>query len=184
MSKSLQDQLLGAGLIDKKKAKQLTNSAKKEKHVKRKSGDDLTSDAQRNAKQAAQEKQQRDRELNAKRKAEADKKAIYSQVLQLVEHYKIKNRQGDIEFNFTDGAIIKKMRLEQLVFEKVSRGLLSVVLVEQRYELLPRPIAEKIRERMPELIVVDNYGKNQDEETRSDDDDYYAQFAIPDDLMW
>lgn len=183
MSKSLQDQLLGAGLIDKKKAKKLTNTTKKEKHEKRRNNQSLETDVQASAKQALADKQEKDRLLNLEKQASVEKKAILAQVLQLINHYKILNRSGDVEFNFTDGKTIKKMRLEKSMFEKVSCGTLSVVGVNEVYELVPRPVAEKIRERMPEVVIVDNYGKGTQEQSDSDDD-YYADFEIPDDLMW
>lgn len=183
MSKSLQDQLMGAGLIDKKKAKKIKNSSKKENHAQLKSRQVTTPEAKINAQKAIDEKREKDRKLNIEHRAEAEKKAVVAQVRQLIEHYQVKDRKGELEFNFSDGKHIKKMRLEKLVFEKVSIGMLSVVKYDERYELVPRPIAEKIRERMPEYVVVDNYGKRTEAE-QADDDEYYAQFEIPDDLMW
>ncbi|WP_370977844.1 DUF2058 domain-containing protein [Agaribacterium sp. ZY112] len=193
MSKSLQDQLMGAGLIDKKKAKKLANSAKKEKFIKQKARQDTEAEKQAKLKQAQQEKKERDQELNRKLKEEADQKAIFSQVKQLVSHYRISDRQGDLEYNFNDGGKIKKLRLEKLVFEKVSRGLLCIVVIDGVYDLIPRPVADKISERMPELIVVDNSvdkavsaesSSQSDSEDGLSDEDYYADFEIPDDLMW
>lgn len=185
MANSLQDQLLGAGLIDKKKAKKISNSAKKDKHDKRKARESLDSEAKIKIQQEAKAKQERDRELNLQRKAEADKKAIFAQVVQLINHYKIGNRSGDTEYNFSDGKTIKKIYLSKDLFEKTSCGTLSVVRLGDGYELVPRPVAEKIREREPDVVVVDNYNKQASADSDSDsDDDYYADFEIPDDLMW
>ncbi|WP_096087164.1 DUF2058 domain-containing protein [Agaribacterium haliotis] len=199
MAKSLQEQLMGAGLIDQKKAKKIKKDQSKQAHAKVKAGLNQESDAQRNAREAQKQKQQKDRELNAAKKAEAEQKAIFAQVKQLVNHYKIKDRKGELEFNFVDGSTVKKLLLNRDSFEKCSRGLISVVSLDGRYELVPRPIAEKIRERMPELIIVDNYRAKESAGTNvaatgtaspeSDageisDEDYYAQFEIPDDLMW
>jgi uncharacterized protein YaiL (DUF2058 family) len=46
-------------------------------------------------------------------------------------------------------------------------------------ELVPRVIADKIAERDPGLVVRVNKTK-----TEIDDDDPYAAYQIPDDLMW
>lgn len=187
MGNSLQDQLMGAGLIDKKKAKKLTDSAKKEKHEKRRSKESLVSEAQRHAQEAVNAKRERDRKLNRAREEAAEKKAIWAQVVQLINHYKETHRRGDVEYNFTDGKKIKKILLRQDLFDKVSWGILSIVRLGEGYELVPRPIAEKIREREPDVIVVDNYKKSpqvDSSENTDSDEDYYADFEIPDDLMW
>ena len=49
-----------------------------------------------------QQKQQRDRQLNKERKAEADKKAIAAQVKQLIEVNCLSREGGEIDYNFTD----------------------------------------------------------------------------------
>ena len=77
MSKSsLQDQLLKMGLTDKKKAKQAEKHVKKQKKVQRKTG--AEDETKLRAEQARKEKADRDRELNLQKKAEEEKKAIYS----------------------------------------------------------------------------------------------------------
>jgi hypothetical protein len=52
--------------------------------------------------------------------------------------------------------------------------------------LLPRLAAEKVRERAPDLIVLDNRSAADTAATAgsTEDDAYYAQFTVPDDLVW
>lgn len=179
MNKSLQDQLLGAGLIDKKKAKAMAKSARKEAKQNRGKVDEVKDEA---LKKAQEEKKQRDRELNLKIKAEQEKKAIQAQIKQLVERHRIRDRKGDLEYNFKDGKTIKKLMLKKKLHEEVSYGSLSIVKVEQSYDLVPRVVAEKIREREASRVLVDNYQlKNNNE---PDENDPYADYVIPDDLMW
>ena len=64
---------------------------------------------------------------------------------------------------------------------------LVIVAAGESYALLPRAAAEKVRERAPELIVVDHgqAGETSVASTgNAEDDAYYAQFQIPDDLVW
>jgi uncharacterized protein YaiL (DUF2058 family) len=52
--------------------------------------------------------------------------------------------------------------------------------------LLPRAAADKIRERDASMIVLD-HGLDAGAEaaaSASEDDAYYAQFQVPDDLVW
>jgi hypothetical protein len=52
--------------------------------------------------------------------------------------------------------------------------------------LLPRPAADKVRERDAGMIVLDHgqAAGTEPDATTSEDDAYYAQFKVPDDLMW
>jgi len=53
------------------------------------------------------------------------------------------------------------------------------------YRVIPKPIAEKISERDSAAIIVANTpDANKSDSQQQADDDYYAQFEIPDDLMW
>jgi uncharacterized protein YaiL (DUF2058 family) len=68
----------------------------------------------------------------------------------------------------------------------LSTGALVVARIDDCYELLPRAAAEKVRERDASLIVLD-HGQAAGSEpaaTTSEDDAYYAQFQVPDDLIW
>jgi len=179
MNKSLQDQLLKAGLVDKKKAKAIAKTARKQAKQKRGAPDE---EKERAMRQAQDEKKQRDRELNLQIKKEQEKKAILAQIKQLVERHKITDRQGDIEYNFKDGNKIKKILLKKKLHDQVSYGSLSIVSSGESYELVPRVVAEKIREREASQVLVDNY-KRKDQDT-PDEDDPYADYVIPDDLMW
>ncbi len=185
MSKSLQDQLLGAGLIDKKKAKKITKESKKAKKEKIRSKDKSLSEEQETLIKAQQEKQEKDRELNKQRDLEVEKKAIAAQIIQLIQHYKIARRDGDIEYNFTDGNTIKKILVSSVVSDEIARGKLCIARLGESYEIIPKPIADKICERDDSAIVVANTkSSEQESEVTAEDDAYYAQFEIPDDLMW
>jgi len=187
MSISLQDQLLGAGLVDKKKAKNISKQKKKQKNVDRRSKEENVSEAQQLAQKTRDDKLAKDRELNQQRKAEADRKAIAAQIIQLINLNKL-DRRGDVEFNFSDGKAIKKIHVSQKISDEVSRGRLCIARLGESYEVVPKPVADKIRERDDETVVVYNQSSavsNAAAQTEtSADDDHYAQFEIPDDLMW
>ena len=184
MSKSLQDQLLGAGVVDKKKAKKLSKEKQKQKNINKRNNLEEESEASLAAQSAKLQKKEKDLALNKKRNEEAEKKAIAAQVEQLIEHYKIDRKHGEHEYNFADGKNVKKLHVSQETIDQLSRGRLCIVSKNGVYEVIPKPIADKIAERDAKRIVVNNYKTN--DETPSDDEDetYYAQFEIPDDLMW
>lgn len=179
---SLQDQLLKAGLIDPKKAKQANKEKRKEANVARRSNEEQVDEIKLSAEQARAEKAERDRELNRQRDLELQQKAIAAQIKQLIQNHRQKKGagDGDVEYNFTDGKLIKKIRVSKTVQEQIVRGVLAVVKLGEGYELVPRIVADKIAQRDESAIVVANTKSTQQVE----EDDPYKDYVIPDDLMW
>jgi len=180
VSKSLQDQLLKAGLVDTKKAKKVKQQKRKQAKQERKGLAEPEVESSRSqAEQALQEKAQRDRELNQQRNAEAEKKALQAQIKQLIELNRLP-REGDVAFNFVDAGKVKKLHVKAQVQEQLSRGRLAIVKLGEQYEVVPMPVAEKIALRDDTVVVV----SHDKEPLQDDEDDYYADYKIPDDLMW
>ena len=102
MAKSLADQLLGAGLVDRKKAQKVKNEKRKQDNHNRKHKIDVVDEVKLAAEQARKDKIERDRELNLQRKQEADQKALQAQAKQIIDHAKIKLMDADIKYNFVD----------------------------------------------------------------------------------
>ena len=184
MSKSLQEQLLGAKLIDEKKAKKISKQNRKDKNVQRRSKEDNTTEAQAAALKTKQEKVARDTALNDQRNSDAEKKRVAAQVIQMISHFRVMRIKGDTDYNFTDGKVIKKISISKQLSDEIVRGRLCIARLNDKYEIIPRPVAEKIRERDENAIVVFNALPSQQSNAAESDDNYYAQFEIPDDLDW
>lgn len=180
MDKSLQEQLLKAGLIDAKKAKQVNKEKAKQKKQ-QKSGNAPKQDEVKQAALDAQRlKAEKDRQLNAERNAHAHKKAIEAQIKQLIAQHQQTPEPGDIQFNFKVGTTIKQMRVSPLTHKKLLGGVFCIAQWDGKFYLLPEVIATKIAERDQGYIV---YQAQLDEE-QMEEDDPYADYKIPDDLMW
>ncbi len=122
---------------------------------------------------------ERARDANAQRDAAANQKAILAQIAQMVQ----KNRQGkgngDIAYNFTHGSKIERIYVSATVQAHLMAGRLVIVCQNGGAELVPRVIADKIAERDASMVVRVNKTS-----AAVDEDDPYAAFQIPDDLMW
>lgn len=177
---SLQDQLMKAGLVDAKKAKQTQKDKRKAAKIQNKSKQVVVDETKLQAQQAQAEKAARDRELNAQLKAEADRKAIAAQIKQLITLNTQSKGHGDIAYNFTDGKQIKKIFVSAAVQNLLVRGRLIIVKLGDSYELVPFPVAEKIAERDESVVIALRTAQD----AQSDEDDPYADYQIPDDLMW
>ena len=176
---SLKDQLLNAGLIDKKKAKQLKQELRKEAKVRQK-GQVPLDDNKEQVKRNLVEKAERDRHLNKQQQEVVERKAIQAQISQLIKMNRIKRESGDIAYQFTDGTRIKKIYVTEQLQKDLVNGRLAIAKLGNEFELLPSSAAEKIRQRDPQVIVL----LNTYEVTGVDEDDPYAEYQIPDDLMW
>ena len=63
----------------------------------------------------------------------------------------------------------------------LSRGNLVIVALDEHYSVVPANIALRIEERAPETVIIRT---DVAENAVSDVNDPYADFVIPDDLMW
>ena len=177
MGNSFQDQLLKAGLVDEKKVKQ----AKKDNYKKKKQGkQNKAIDENKLAAQRAQAQQaERDRELNRQRNEEMQQKAIAAQIKQLIETSRQPRDDGETAYNFSDNGTVKKIYVTDDQHRQLSRGKLAIVKLGEQYELVPTAAAEKIRQRDEAVVIVCNESQKQD-----DGEDPYADYKVPDDLMW
>jgi uncharacterized protein YaiL (DUF2058 family) len=176
---SLQDQLLKAGLIDQKKAKKIEKTRHQQVKAKQKNKIETVDEAKVAAQQGLIDKVERDRQLNQQRKDEAERKAAIAQIHQLIEMNRQQMNHGDIAYSFTDGTVVKRIHVTTSQQKQLSNGRLCIIKFAEQYELLPSLVAEKILQRDASTPVL----SNQPTET-PDEDDPYADFQVPDDLMW
>ena len=176
---SLQEQLLKAGLADEKKAREVRNEKRKQRKQQPK-GATTVNEAEERARKARQEKAERDRQLNLERKKEAEKKAIQAQIRQLIETNRLDRSRGETSYQFVDGKKIKKILVNEQMVDQLSRGRLDIVALGDNYEIVPDRVARKIMER-DESAIISMHDRKQDD---AGEDDPYAGYEIPDDLMW
>lgn len=187
MALSLQEQLLKAGLTDKNKVKK----AKKEKHkqVKQQQRHKVVNKTEASvaAEQARIDKQNKDRQLNLEAKELAEQKAVSAQIKQIIEMNRQPKDNGDIPCNFTHDNIIKRLYVDQKTRNRISQGKLAIVSYLKGYEIVPMPVADKIAMRDESIVVyrADELEQNEAQATSTkEEDEWYADYQIPDDLVW
>ena len=172
MALSIQEQMLKAGLVNKKKMAKAQKAAKKSRIQNREAK------AAVEANKLAQS--EKDRELSFQQKARQEQKEIAAQINQLISLNKLDRTHGDIGYNFTVGTLIKKIYIDKEMQDQLIAGRLAIVSVNDHYEVVPAGIADKIHQRDENIVVFNNpISKKEDKK-----EDPYAEFVIPDDLMW
>ena len=175
---TLQEQMLKAGLVSSKKMAKVQRTAKKSRVQ------------AREAREAVEENKkaqiERDKQLSEQQKQAVQSKEYKAQIKQLIEMNKITITSGDIEYNFTDNNLIKKVYVDKVTQSQLIKGRLAIARLtaengsESEYAIIPAVVADKIAQRDASYIVL-NCELSQE---AKDEDDPYADFVIPDDLMW
>ncbi|MDR9829066.1 DUF2058 domain-containing protein [Vibrio sp. FNV 38] len=169
---SLQEQMLKAGLVNEKKLKKAKKGSKKSRVQAR--------EVKAAVEESKRAQQDRDKELSEQQNSERQAKEILAQIKQLIEMNKVELADGDIKYNFTDGTMVKSLYVDNLTQTQLSKGILAIARAGESYAVIPGSVASKISERDAEFII--------DHKVAADDvpeeDDPYADFVVPDDLMW
>ena len=175
---TLQEQMLKAGLVSSKKMAKVQRTAKKSRVQ------------AREAREAVEENKkaqlERDKQLSEQQKQAVLAKEFRAQVKQLIEMNRITVAKGNITFNFTDGNLIKKIEVDKQTQTQLINGRLAIARLvinakgDCDYAIIPAVVADKIAQRDADSIVL-NSALSQEEQ---DEDDPYADFKVPDDLMW
>ena len=179
---SLKDQLLKAGVADAKKAKQIEKEKRKQARQSKGGLATPVNEAKIAAEKAKAEQLAKTQAANKQRQQAAEEKAIAAQIKQLVESNRIDHSNGEIGYQFVHNKKIKRLYVDAKQQRQLEIGLLSIVSLGEQYELIPAAAAEKIRQRSEDTVVLLNEKGN--DISSEDDDEYYAQFKVPDDLMW
>lgn len=183
MAKSLQDQLLEAGLVSRQKAHQSKQAQHKQARRQR-AGDPAAAaaaaEARRLARQAEEDKRARDLERNRLRTERAQRRALAAEIEQIIATHRIDRVPGDEIYQFVDGAKVKRVYVTPEVHAGLVDERLAVVRLRRGYAVVERSVAQRVAERDERAVVA----READATSSAALDDYYAQFEIPDDLQW
>lgn len=178
MAGSLKDQLLKTGLANNKQARRAEHE-KRQTRTRRDKGE-AVEDVTELARASREAQAERSRALNAEREEQARARALVAQVAQLVSQHRLERAGGESAYQFVDERKVRKLYVKADMVEPLSRGRLAIVRQGEGYEVVVADIARRLRERLPEVVVLLHEGK----EAMPAEDDPYADYPIPDDLMW
>ena len=181
MAKSLQDQLLKAGLIDSKQLKKAnTEKRQKAKQQRNQKAGTANGNAAARINQKRLEKSQNDRQLNLERTANAKRKELNAQIKQLLTKNREPQDDNGIAYNFEQDNKLRRVYVAEPIRKKIINGQLAIVKYKKRYEIVGIEIARKIKDRDPSVwIKINDPGA-----PSPNNDDAYSNYQVPDDLIW
>ncbi|WP_067561098.1 DUF2058 domain-containing protein [Halofilum ochraceum] len=200
MSSSLQEQLVQAGLADEESLNRSRQSGQRRAGGKRtggkraggkkkgsgrksrQSGQPAGDQANRSAvapKTAERAKTETKPPSAPQREPSAEEKA--DRLRQMIRANRIDRAYAAVPYRFTQGARVREIAVTGTQQGRIARGELAVVSDGQRCELVPAKVARRVRGIDPAAVLVLNVG---DERGGNTDEDPYADYRVPDDLMW
>ena len=184
MNLSLREQLLKAGLVTEKQAKQADRSESKQRHQHKKGANRAPTpppEPAKAAQQAQAAKLLRDAELNRKQREKAERKALAAELRQLMDQLALPRPESDDWFNFVDDGRVHRVPVTPDLRASIVSGGIAIVRSEGHYHLVPAPSLERIRERHAAAIVSLPSGSAASAPVS---DDPYKDYVVPDDLTW
>ncbi len=180
MNNPFQEQLLKAGAVSKQQVKKAQQEKNKQHKEQRSSNQPVVNEVRKKAQQAAIDKAKHDRELNRQKEDQARGRAVSAEINQLIlENLIERSEKCEIAYNFEHQRKVKRIYINEEMKAQIVKGKLGIARIEGRYELVPLSVAEKIQQRNEKRIVIFS-----DDTPQTDENDPYAGYEVPDDLVW
>jgi len=178
---SLQEQLMKSGLINKQKAKQAQTEKRRKAKQKKKKGTVEISEAQLAIDAQKEQQKQQDLEKNKAVQASLDERAAHGKLIQMIAQHCEKDYQGEIDYHFTYDNKVKRIAINEVTQQRLVNGTLAICVLNEAFYLINKEATEKLAQIDASVLVALHEKVDTD---AVDEDDPYAEFAIPDDLIW
>ncbi len=168
MGLSLQEQLLKAGVVDKKQVKQAEHEKRVQKKKKKKHGTPSEDSAKVRLQQQQSEQAKHHQKLNAQQNQQRQRKANQAAAKQLIKSSQLPREEGDVAYRYVAGGKIKQISVTQDVADKLSEGRLGLAMGDKDVVLIPAETALKVIKRDEDSILLYNDPAQVDDDYPSD----------------
>lgn len=168
MGLSLQEQMLKAGLVDKKQAKKADHEKRVKNQKKRKGRDTADDNEKQRLQQQQAERVEQDRKLNAERAQQAQQKADLAAAQQLIKTNKLPVEEGDVTYHYVAGGKIKKASVSQDIADKLDAGTMGLAMHDGDLVMVPSDTVLKVLQRDQDSILAYNDPSDVEDEYPTD----------------
>ncbi|QYJ77327.1 DUF2058 domain-containing protein [Shewanella acanthi] len=180
MANALQEQLLKAGLASKQKVRDVKTQKRRDKKSR---VDDGSSAFKQEIAEQKRLQAEKDRILNEQRFAEASARGqVRGLVTEFTKFAITIPTHAEIKFNYTLENKIYAVYIDDKIQSQLLKGQLGIVRYEDKSYLVPHKLAERVNLLVPQWCGY--LWQADDNKQVIEEDDPYADYAIPDDLMW
>ena len=156
MGLSLQEQLLRAGMVDKKQVKQAEHEKRVQNKKKKKYGAPAEDSAKIRLKQQQAELAKQHQKLNAEQNQQKQRKADQAAVKQLIKSSQLPVEEGDVVYRYVAAGKIKQISVTQDVADKLSAGRLGLAMGDKDVVLIPAETVLNVLKRDENSILLYN----------------------------
>jgi len=168
MGLSIQEQLLKAGLVDKKQVKKADHEKRVKNQKKRKGRISSDEGEKQRLRQQQAEQAKQDRQLNIERNQQAQRKAELAAVQQLIATNCSPVEEGNASYHYVVDGKIKKLSLEQEIADKLSQGRVGLAMYNGEPVLIPVETVTKVLQRNEDSILAYNDPTQSEDEYPTD----------------
>ncbi|MEM7408026.1 MAG: DUF2058 family protein [Pseudomonadota bacterium] len=112
-----------------------------------------------------------------------EERALRQRVHQLItDNHEPRGEEAQVPFHFVKGSRVKRIYVTEDQQRRLSADELAVAAMKGRHYVIPTPVAQQIHELIPPYFI--SMGAQDQDINLTDVDDEYAEFQVPDDLMW
>ncbi|MEA3465845.1 MAG: DUF2058 family protein [Thermodesulfobacteriota bacterium] len=156
MGLSLQEQLLKAGLVNKKQLKKAEHDKRVQNKKKKKAGVTTSNAATNKLQQQQSEQAKLDRKLNVERRELAQRKADQAAAQQMIKLNQLALEEGDVVYHYVDGGQIKRILVSQNIADKLSEGAMGLAVCQEDIVLISDETVIKVLKRDKDSILAYN----------------------------
>jgi len=157
MGLSIQEQLLKAGLVDKKQVKRADHEKRVKNKQKRKIGDSFEDRDKLRLQQQRAERARQDQQLNAERDRQIQEKADQAAAQQLIAANRLAVEEGEVGYHYVgaDGKI-KRILVQQEIADRLANGRMGLAMHNGEIVLLSADTVGKVLQRDKGSILAYN----------------------------
>ncbi|SDZ94283.1 hypothetical protein SAMN05660420_00820 [Desulfuromusa kysingii] len=156
MGLSLQEQLLKAGMVNKKQVKQAEHEKRVKNKKKRKYGAPAEDSAKIKLQQQQAELAKQQQKLSAEQNQQRQRKADQAAAKQLIKSNQLALDEGDVVYRYVASGKIKQISVTQDVADKLSAGRAGLAMGDKDVVLIPTEAVLKILKRDEDSILLYN----------------------------
>jgi uncharacterized protein len=198
MVESLQDQMLKLGLVTED---QLRDAREKPKHVRKgpnnkgskgKGPHNKGPGAKRKGKPRPDPARAQEQRAKPKPKPaparngdtlDPEERALRKRVHTMIADATIAREEAEVPYHFVKGSRVKRLYVTQEQRDQLAAAQLAVAAMKGRHYLIPMAVAKEVKALIPPYFIA--MGNSQDPvDADTEVDDEYADYQVPDDLMW
>ena len=156
MGLSLQEQLLKAGMVDKKQVKQAEHEKRVQNTKKKKDGISSSDCAKIKLRQQQSEQAKQHQKLSTEQNRQRQHKANQAAAKQLIKNSQLPLEEGDVVYRYVAAGKILQIFVNQDIADKLSAGRLGLAKDDKDIVLIPADTVLKVIKRDEDSILLYN----------------------------